>query len=51
MQRHDRRTEEIVAGALDAFTDGVGAGLAGREIEEAKLGINGGRLPDVGPAL
>src|SRR5690606_42010397 len=44
VDRDDRRREQVVAGADRAVV--VGARVAGREIDEAELGIDGRRLPD-----
>ncbi len=50
-QRHDRGAEQVVARPIGAVADRIGTGLAGAEIDEAEIGIDGGRLPDGGAAL
>ena len=44
LDRQHRGRVQVVAGAEGAVV--VGSGIAGREIEEAELGIDGRRLPD-----
>src|SRR5688572_29632062 len=41
---NDRDAEQVVAGANSAVK--IGTGIAGREIDEVELGIDGRRLPD-----
>src|SRR5215475_13045361 len=45
-ERHDRRREQIVAGPVTALPAGFRTGIAGREVNQAKIRINRRRLPD-----
>ncbi len=44
VERDDRRGVEVLAGPL--ATEPVGSRVAGREVEEPEIRIDGGRLPD-----
>jgi hypothetical protein len=48
VERHDRGCVEVLAGA--AAAEEVAARVAGGDVEEAELRVDGGRLPDRTPA-
>src|SRR6516165_7743095 len=49
--RDDRRREQVVARAVAAHPAGFRTCIAGREIDEAEIGVDRGRLPDRRTAL
>jgi hypothetical protein len=49
--RHDRGTEQIIAWTIGANANGLRPWLAGREIDEAEIGIDRRPLPDIGATL